>query len=164
MGVSGREHPAMPDVVRRGRIAEGVRACGYCHYPNGLGRPENASIAGLPTEYFIQQVNDFKNGLRKTSEPNMRPPQLMADTAKKATDADIRTAAEADEAGRGQPDHTGYGRDCRIRELPFAGAIEGDDDRAPLTSSRARAGEPVVVVVVGANLKVGPYGCLEVQL
>jgi cytochrome c553 len=88
------EHPAMPDVVRRGRIAEGVRACGYCHYPNGLGRPENASIAGLPTEYFIQQVNDFKNGLRKTSEPNMRPPQLMIDTAKKATDADIRTAAE----------------------------------------------------------------------
>ena len=40
------EHPAMPDVVRKGRIAEGVRACGYCHYPNGLGRPENASIAG----------------------------------------------------------------------------------------------------------------------
>jgi cytochrome c553 len=88
------EHPPMPDVVRRGRIAEGVRACGYCHYPNGLGRPENASIAGLPVEYFIQQVNDFKNGLRKSSEPNMRPPQLMIDTAKKATDADIRTAAE----------------------------------------------------------------------
>jgi len=88
------EHPPMPDVVRRGRIAEGVRACGYCHYPNGLGRPENASIAGLPTEYFIQQVNDFKNGLRKSSEPSMRPPQLMIDTAKKATDADIRTAAE----------------------------------------------------------------------
>jgi len=84
----------MPDVVRRGRIAEGVRACAYCHYPNGLGRPENASIVGLPAEYFIQQVNDFKNGLRKTSEPNMRPPQLMIDTAKKATDADIRTAAE----------------------------------------------------------------------
>ena len=73
---------------------EGVRACGYCHYPNGLGRPENASIAGLPTEYFIQQVNDFKNGLRKSSEPSMRPPQLMIDTAKKATDADIRIAAE----------------------------------------------------------------------
>jgi cytochrome c553 len=88
------EHPSMPDVVRRGRIAEGVRACGYCHYPNGLGRPENASIAGLPVEYFIQQVKDFKNGLRKSSEPGMRPPQLMIDTAKKATDADVRAAAE----------------------------------------------------------------------
>ena len=88
------EHPPMPDVVRKGRIAEGVRACGYCHYPNGLGRPENASIAGLPVAYFIEQVNDFKNGLRHTSEPSMRPPQLMAATAKAATDADIRTAAE----------------------------------------------------------------------
>jgi cytochrome c553 len=88
------EHPPMPDVVRRGRAADGVRACGYCHYPNGLGRPENASVAGLPVAYFIQQVNDFKNGLRKTSEPGMRPPQLMAQTAKAATDNDIRTAAE----------------------------------------------------------------------
>ena len=88
------EHPAMPDVVRKGRTAEGVRACGYCHYPNGLGRPENASVAGLPAAYFIQQVNDFKNGLRKTSEPNMRPPQLMVQTAKAATDDDIRAAAE----------------------------------------------------------------------
>jgi len=88
------EHPPMPDVVRKGRIAEGVRACGYCHYPNGLGRPENASLAGLPIPYFIQQVNDFKNGLRHTSEPSMRPPQLMVATAKAATDADVRTAAE----------------------------------------------------------------------
>lgn len=88
------EHPPMPDVVRKGRIAEGVRACGYCHYPNGLGRPENASIAGLPIPYFIQQVNDFKHDLRKSSEPAMRPPQLMIATAKAATDEDIRIAAE----------------------------------------------------------------------
>ena len=88
------EHPAMPDVVRKGRVAEGVRACGYCHYPNGLGRPENASIAGLPIAYFIQQVNDFKHDLRQTSEPSMRPPQLMVATAKAATDEDIRIAAE----------------------------------------------------------------------
>ncbi len=88
------EHPPMPDVVRKGRVAEGVRACGYCHYPNGLGRPENASIAGLPVAYFMQQVNDFKHDLRKTSEPSMRPPQLMVATAKAATDDDIRTAAE----------------------------------------------------------------------
>jgi cytochrome c553 len=88
------EHPPMPDVVKHGRMSAGVRACGYCHYPNGLGRPENASIAGLPVNYFIQQVNDFKTGLRKSSEPNMRPPQLMVDTAKAASDAEVRTAAE----------------------------------------------------------------------
>ena len=88
------EHPPMPDLMKHGRMQDGVRACAYCHYPNGLGRPENAGIAGLPTAYFIQQVNDFKHGLRKTSEPSMRPPQLMVDTAKAATDEDIRLAAE----------------------------------------------------------------------
>jgi hypothetical protein len=40
-------HPLMPQVVQHGR-PPGVRACGYCHLPNGYGRPENASLAGLP--------------------------------------------------------------------------------------------------------------------
>src|SRR5262252_7805866 len=30
------EHPAMPDIVAKGR--DGVRACAYCHQPNGAGR------------------------------------------------------------------------------------------------------------------------------
>ena len=46
-------HPPMPEVVSKGRRPE-VRACGYCHYPNGKGRPENAGIAGLPAAYIIQ--------------------------------------------------------------------------------------------------------------
>ena len=86
------DHPPMPDVVRKG--ARNVRACGYCHYPNGLGRPENASVAGLSKAYIIQQVNDFKAGLRKSSEPGVRPPVIMADTAKAITDQDLETAAE----------------------------------------------------------------------
>ena len=86
------DHPPMPDVVRKG--ARNVRACGYCHYPNGLGRPENASVAGLSKEYIIQQVHDFKAGLRKSSEPGVRPPVIMADTAKAISDQDLETAAE----------------------------------------------------------------------
>lgn len=31
-------HPAMPDIVARGRKPD-VFACGYCHLPNGQGRP-----------------------------------------------------------------------------------------------------------------------------
>src|SRR3954452_21321533 len=41
------DHPPMPEIVSHGRKPE-VFACGYCHLPNGLGRPENASLAGLP--------------------------------------------------------------------------------------------------------------------
>jgi cytochrome c553 len=87
------EHPPMPDVVVHGRKGV-VRACGYCHYPNGLGRPENSAIAGLPVAYFIQQVADFRSGARKSSEAKMGPPNLMIDTAKGASDDEVKAAAE----------------------------------------------------------------------
>src|SRR6266536_5758424 len=34
--------PVMPIIVARGRAPD-VFACGYCHLPNGQGRPENSS-------------------------------------------------------------------------------------------------------------------------
>ena len=86
-------HPPMPEVVSKGRRPE-VRACGYCHYPNGLGRPENAGIAGLPAAYIVQQMADFKSGARKSSEPRMVPPNLMVDVAMAATDEEVQVAAE----------------------------------------------------------------------
>jgi hypothetical protein len=45
-----------------------VFACGFCHLPNGLGRPENSSLAGLPASYIVQQVADFKSGARKACQ------------------------------------------------------------------------------------------------
>jgi cytochrome c553 len=87
------EHPTMPDVVARGRRPD-VFACGYCHLPNGLGRPENASLAGLPATYIVQQMHDFKSGQRRSSEPTMVPPMRMLSIAKSADDAEVRAAAE----------------------------------------------------------------------
>ena len=58
------DHPKMPDIVAHGRKPE-ICACSLCHYPNGKGRPENAGVAGLPVSYFIQQMQDFGNGLGK---------------------------------------------------------------------------------------------------
>ena len=71
-----------------------VRACGYCHLPNGQGRPENASLAGLPAGYIVQQMADYKNGLRKTSESKMGPPTTMLAIGKAANDAEVKAAAE----------------------------------------------------------------------
>jgi len=62
------DHPQMPEIVARGRKPE-LRACALCHYPNGQGRSENAGVAGLPVSYFIQTINDFRNGLRKSADP-----------------------------------------------------------------------------------------------
>jgi cytochrome c553 len=87
------DHPSMPEPVLHGRKGE-VPACGYCHLPNGLGRPENAELAGLPAAYIVQQMQDFKNGLRKSSEPRMGPPKYMLEVAMHATGADVTTAAD----------------------------------------------------------------------
>ena len=86
-------HPPLPDAVAHGRKPD-VWGCGYCHLPNGQGRPENAGLAGLPAGYIAQQVTDWKGDLRKSSEPRMGPPGRMLGIAKAANDAEVKAAAE----------------------------------------------------------------------
>jgi cytochrome c553 len=86
-------HPPMPELVATGG-GEGVIACGYCHLPNGQGKPENAGLAGQPYEYIVQQMTDWRNGLRKTGEPRMGPPSFMERIGLAATDEQARVAAE----------------------------------------------------------------------
>jgi cytochrome c553 len=85
-------HPPMPEVVVHGRKPD-VYSCGHCHLPNGQGRPENASVAGLPAEYIIQQMADFKSGLRKASDPEMLSVTNMVKLAKSTSDEDVKAAA-----------------------------------------------------------------------
>jgi cytochrome c553 len=85
-------HPQAPGIVLHG-TRPGLFACGYCHLPNGQGRPENASLAGLPAAYIVQQIADFRNDTRKSSVPDLSPPKLMAGIAKAATDAQVAEAA-----------------------------------------------------------------------
>ena len=86
------EHPAMPSVVAVGR-EPAVWACAYCHLPNGAGRPENASLAGLTAGYITQQIGEFKNGNRSGSEPKREPQNFMIGLAKALTDDEIAQAA-----------------------------------------------------------------------
>jgi cytochrome c553 len=85
-------HPPPPEVVAHGRTPD-VRACGYCHYPNGQGRPENSSLAGLPADYIVQQMADMRAGRRRSADPNMRPPAAMLAIAKASTVEEDRAAA-----------------------------------------------------------------------
>lgn len=87
------EHPPMPQVVSSGRRPD-VFACGFCHRADGPGGPENASLAGLPADYIIQQMHDFKSGRRTTAVPQRLPPNLMISLSKAATDEEFRIAAE----------------------------------------------------------------------
>ncbi|EHR01918.1 c-type cytochrome [Bradyrhizobium sp. WSM471] len=86
------DHPAMPEIVANGRKPD-VRACGSCHRVEGTGGPENASLAGLPESYLVQQLADFKSGARKMSGPERPATQLMMASVKAMTDAEVRAAA-----------------------------------------------------------------------
>src|SRR5262245_17039603 len=87
------DHPTMPEVVAKGRRPD-VMSCALCHLPNGRGRPENAGVSGLPVTYFVQQMMDFKNGVRKSAESRKANTARMAAIAKAMTDEEIKASAE----------------------------------------------------------------------
>lgn len=97
-------HPPMPDIVKFGRSIRdasgnylsptdrtgkivyaaggiedgGIRACGFCHSAHGMGHPGNGGIAGLPASYLMQQMEDYRNGLRNSSDPTKGNTMRMA--------------------------------------------------------------------------------------
>ncbi len=87
-------HSLMPEVVSHGRPPD-VFACGFCHSPGGQGRPENASLAGLPAQYIVQQMADFKSGARrKACSFPYRPSDFMVREAAQTTDEEVAAAAQ----------------------------------------------------------------------
>jgi cytochrome c553 len=87
-----QDHPALPEIVAHGRKPD-VLACGFCHRAEGTGGPENASLAGLPASYIIQQMADFKSGARNTSVPLRAPPKAMIALSKFVSPVEIESAA-----------------------------------------------------------------------
>jgi cytochrome c553 len=86
-------HRAAPPVVLHGR-RPAVMACGFCHLADGRGRPENAMVAGLPAEYFIEQVKDMRTGARHSASPVPYPPGVaMKVIADSVTDPELAEAA-----------------------------------------------------------------------
>lgn len=87
------EHGPLPKVVKTGIQAQ---ACGSCHLMSGLGHPESANLAGLPVEYMLRQMEDFKNGVRKdpmTYEQSARAAR-MNNIAAGLPEEDMRKAVE----------------------------------------------------------------------
>jgi cytochrome c553 len=86
-----QSHPPMPASVQYG-VPPNARGCGYCHLPDGQGRPENGTLAGLPAEYTIRQVAAFRNGTRLAANPASAT-NSMHTLAKAVADSDVVTAA-----------------------------------------------------------------------
>jgi cytochrome c553 len=89
------DHPSMPPVVAHGPAALGksARACGYCHLATGKGRPENAPISGLPISYFTRQIQDFRNGRRRSADPRKPNTSTMIQLARGISDQELAEAA-----------------------------------------------------------------------
>src|SRR5579885_2928924 len=49
-----------PEIVVKGRQPNAM-ACGVCHLMSGMGHPESADLAGLPVQFIINQMQDFKS-------------------------------------------------------------------------------------------------------
>lgn len=80
------EHGPVPKVVSGGPGSTAL-ACGSCHLMRGQGHPESADIAGMPVEYIVRQMADFKDGKRID-------PARMNAIAKVTSEEDSRKAAE----------------------------------------------------------------------
>ena len=85
-------HGTIPDIARFGK--QGVRQCTLCHLPDGSGRPENAPISGYHPTYFLQQMQDYRDGLRKSADPRKANTNLMIGFAKVTTREEDIAAAD----------------------------------------------------------------------
>lgn len=84
-------HPPMPPAVRGDRGP--VFACGFCHLPQGAGRPENAVLAGMPFDYLSQQIRDMRTGARRLVDAHFVPGALMLQVMRETRATDAEAAA-----------------------------------------------------------------------
>jgi cytochrome c553 len=85
-------HGTLPEIARFGKM--GVRQCTLCHLPDGSGRPENAPISAYHPTYFMQQMQDFRDGLRKSADPRKANTNTMIGFAKATTREEDMAAAQ----------------------------------------------------------------------
>ena len=121
-----RGHAPMPDVVVKGR-KPAVIACGFCHLPDGMGRPENAMLAGLPAEYILAQLGELRARTRGSASPT--PYRLMVTMH---TIADSLRDGEAEDAARYFSHLRGHRRSRVVEatEIPRVTAAVGLYERA----------------------------------
>ncbi|MGE3843317.1 MAG: cytochrome c [Vicinamibacterales bacterium] len=127
------DHPKMPDIVARGG-GPGANACGYCHYPNGKGRPNNAGPAGLPASYILQQLQDFISGARTSFDKRKRNTGQMIAIAKAMKPSEMKAAAEYFASMKWTP----YVRVVEAATVPKAEFVGGGGSLVvPLTGAEA---------------------------
>jgi cytochrome c553 len=88
-----QDHAPLPTVVARSH-APNKYACGYCHLPDGAGRPENAKISGLAAAYIVLEVDASRGEQRRSAKGDYKPSLLMRDAVADLSEEEIRAAAD----------------------------------------------------------------------
>lgn len=88
-----QEHAKLPVAVAVSHSDKRI-ACGYCHLPDGSGRPENAKVSGLPVAYIITQVRSIHTQERQPAKSGWPPSTLMKQAIADLSDQEITEAAE----------------------------------------------------------------------
>jgi cytochrome c553 len=127
----------MPPIVANGRREAQILACSLCHYPNGKGRPENAGVSGLPVQYFVQTMMDFRADLRKSADARKGNTNRMVAIAKAMTDEEIRAAAEYF---------------AKIRWSPWIRVVEAD------VVPKTRIAQGMFIPIEGSDAGTEPIG------
>ncbi len=77
-------------IYRGGNSKTGVPACAACHEARGAGNPLAGfpALSGQQPDYIIQQLNNFRTGLRKNDSNS-----IMQDIAKRMSEEEIKAVA-----------------------------------------------------------------------
>ena len=76
-------------LYEEGNRATGVRGCVGCHLPGGVGSPRYPRLAGQAQAYTVQQLVDFKSGVRTNDRAG-----VMRAVAGRLTDEEMKAVAE----------------------------------------------------------------------
>jgi cytochrome c553 len=87
------EHPPAPAIILGPARKDGPAPCAECHTASGRGLVNIPDIAGLPADYIVQQLNAFRSGERRSTQPDRLSTAVMIKVAQTATEAEMRQAA-----------------------------------------------------------------------
>jgi cytochrome c553 len=76
-------------LYEEGNRATGVPGCVGCHLPNGVGYQRYPRLAGQLQAYIVQQLMDFKSGMRSNDRAH-----VMRAVAGRLTDEEIKAVSE----------------------------------------------------------------------
>ena len=91
-GEKSAENKSGKNIYLNGNSVTDLYGCVNCHGEDGKGKSPNNSvfpvIGGQQKDYLVKQLNDFRSGARSND-----PAGMMADIAKKMSDAEIEAVS-----------------------------------------------------------------------